>query len=205
MTNGGYDDGYRRCPCFWGQEPGSLVKAFISKHSDIIEGLDVLDAGCGEGKNSVAFANAGANVSAVDCSNFAIDNAQRQWPTEGVNWICSDVSRLLFHQNQFDVVILYGLTHCFANIQEVLSLVGRLKNATKVGGYHIYCAFNDRYQELEAHAGFSPLLLSHHQHADLYSDWELSEKSDEDLNEVHPHNNIPHTHSMTRIIARSMK
>jgi hypothetical protein len=26
--NGGYDDGYSRCPCFWGKSAGSLVQRF---------------------------------------------------------------------------------------------------------------------------------------------------------------------------------
>ncbi len=47
--SGGYDDGYRECPCFWGDEPGSLVRV-LCDHIGPVRGFAVLDAGCGEGK-----------------------------------------------------------------------------------------------------------------------------------------------------------
>jgi hypothetical protein len=68
--SGGYDDGYRRCPCFWGKTPGKLVSAL----ADIVpsfHGLRILDAGCGEGKNAVFFAQRGAFVRAIDVSALA--------------------------------------------------------------------------------------------------------------------------------------
>jgi 2-polyprenyl-3-methyl-5-hydroxy-6-metoxy-1,4-benzoquinol methylase len=64
-SNGGYDDGYSRCACFWGRSPGSLVQRFIAKVP--CKGLRVIDLGCGEGKNAYALAHAGALVTAVDC------------------------------------------------------------------------------------------------------------------------------------------
>jgi hypothetical protein len=29
--NGGYDDGYRNCSCFWGVDPGSFVKLLTQR------------------------------------------------------------------------------------------------------------------------------------------------------------------------------
>jgi hypothetical protein len=63
-------------------------------------------------------------------------------------------------------------------------------------------AFNQRRQELHAHPGFTPTLMPDSFFAELYSDWNLVFHTDSDLHETHPHNGIPHTHSMTRIIAR---
>ena len=50
--HGGYDEGYSRCPCFWGKSPGSLVRRVISDMSSA-QGRQVLDLGCGEGKMHV--------------------------------------------------------------------------------------------------------------------------------------------------------
>jgi hypothetical protein len=36
----------------------------------------------------------------------------------------------------------------------------------------------------------------------MFRAWDMIEASDTDLHEAHPNNNIPHTHSMTRIIVR---
>jgi len=39
---GGYDDGYAACPCFWGLSPGSLVSAFLDRNASLA-GRTVLD------------------------------------------------------------------------------------------------------------------------------------------------------------------
>src|SRR5690242_16399740 len=64
---GPYDDRYARCPCFWGREPGSLIRR-LEAHIPSFAGLTVLDAGCGEGKNAAYLSERGAVVHAVDCS-----------------------------------------------------------------------------------------------------------------------------------------
>src|SRR4051812_34384630 len=84
--DGGYDDGYSGCPCFWGRSPGSLVRDFL-KSNPSLEGRNVLDLGCGEGKNAYALASAGASVDAVDCSAIAIANGKRAFPNPNINWV----------------------------------------------------------------------------------------------------------------------
>ncbi len=94
---GGYDEGYSRCPCFWGKEPSTLVIRLLNKLPNELD-LNVLDAGCGEGKNSIAFASRGAKVIGIDCSSLAISNAKKAWPKAEVRWVEADVrtySRLI--------------------------------------------------------------------------------------------------------------
>jgi hypothetical protein len=75
-ANGGYNDGYSRCACFWGSSPGYLVRRLIA--SVPCKGLRVsLDLGCREGKNAYAIARAGPVVTAVDCSELAIANGRK--------------------------------------------------------------------------------------------------------------------------------
>ena len=199
---GGYDAGYSKCPCFWGREPGSLIKIIETFVPNFV-GLSVLDVGCGEGKNAVYFANRGAIVTAIDISNIAIENGRSAFTSsDSINWICSDIRNIDVASNSFDIVISYGLFHCFSNINEIEHVINKLKNATKEGAYHIVCAFNDRSQDLSAHPEFSPCLLTHQQYMDLYADYNIVYLTDTDLVETHPHNNITHSHSMTRLIAR---
>ena len=80
-----------------------------------------------------------------------------------------------------------------------------IRNATIPGGFNVVCAFNARHQDLTAHPGFAPVLLPHDEYTALYTHWQLLHSTDSDLSEVHPHNGIRHTHSMTRIIARKPK
>jgi tellurite methyltransferase len=200
--NGGYDEGYEKCDCFWGMDPGRLVKMFFSIANGV-EGLRVLDVGCGEGKNAAYFAKHGATVRAIDISTIAMQHARRAFgDTPGVSWELADVRELSLEQSAYQVVIAYGFLHCLHGGAQVKSTVEKLKSATAVGGYHLICAFNSRYQELQAHSGFKPTLLGHEELMDCYHDWEILYESDEDLTEKHPHNSILHTHSMTRMIVR---
>ena len=200
--DGGYDAGYEACSCFWGTQPGSLVNRLFDI-CPTIRGLKVFDAGCGEGKNAMALARMGAVVDAVDISEHAIRNAKRAWPDyEIVNWASCDVAEYDLPNEWYEVVIAYGLLHCLSSHQHVATMVDKLQKATSQGGYNLICTFNDRRQELDVHPDLNPILLPHDDFVRLYDGWKLMYETDTDLQEVHPHNPVVHTHSMTRIIAR---
>lgn len=203
MSNGGYDAGYRACPCFWGDTPGSLVEMLVKRLEDLA-GLTVLDAGCGEGKNAAYLAGHGARVQGIDISPLAIENAKRAWPEkERLKYQVADIRSYDLESNCYDVVIAYGLLHCFQTVEEIEMTLTKIQKATKNGGYNVICAFNERQHEFKgAHAGFEPLLISHKGYLDFYKSWNVIYESDTDLKETHPHDMIEHTHSMTRILAQ---
>ncbi len=197
----GYDEGYAACPCFWGTEPSSLVRDLVGRVGSV-EGWRVLDLGCGEGKNSDYLWRLGAQVTGIEVSALALANARRAFPHSGVHWRHSDVRVETFEPGAYDLVIAYGLLHCLADEDEVRQVVSALRRATKPGGRHVVCAFNDRSQDLCAHPGFQPCLMPHAIYASLYAGWEIEVLSDRDLRETHPHNGLEHVHSMTRLVAR---
>lgn len=201
--DGGYDIGYKACACFWGREPGSLVH----KLQEVVGGFDylsVLDVGCGEGKNAAYLAARGASVRALDISQYAIANAKSTWPdTSSIVWEVADIRRIELGLSQYDIVLAYGLLHCMRGRDEIAEVIHKIQVATRPGGYNIVCALNDREQDLTAHPGFQPCLLPHDYYTSLYHHWSLLECTDSDLVESHPHNQIVHTHSLTRFIARS--
>jgi hypothetical protein len=119
-----------------------------------------------------------------------------------VHWELADARYVPLTPEGHDIVIAYGLLHCLESLEQVADVVMRLQRATRPGGFHVICAFNSRRQELDAHPGFCPVLLAHDAFLSMYSDWKVIFESDEDLHETHPHNNIPHTHSLTRLIAQ---
>lgn len=202
MNGGGYDDGYAACQCFWGSETASLIRE-LEKYKASFAGLDVLDAGCGEGKNAVFFAERGCTVRAVDISTLAIAHAVELSPHSHITWECADIRRVELIAQSYDIVLAYGLLHCLENEVEITSCLNSLKNVTKLGGFILLAAFNDRSQDLGlAHPRFSPSLMSHSRFLALLNDWELLFHSDLDLKESHPNNGIEHSHSMTRILAR---
>jgi ubiquinone/menaquinone biosynthesis C-methylase UbiE len=205
VAKGGYDDGYKSCSCFWGREPGSLIRK-LEEVMPSFEGALILDAGCGEGKNAAYLAGRGAIVRAIDISPHAIENAIREFGSvQNVSWEIGDVRELQLTDEGYQAVIAYGIMHCLINQTEVQPTISKLQRATKVGGYNIVCAFNNRFQDLSAHPDFAPTLLDHIFYVNCYADWELVYVSDSDLTETHPNNNIVHTHSMTRILARKIR
>lgn len=202
--NGGYDQGYLSCPCFWGATPGSLVSR-LDKLLNYSSDISILDIGCGEGKNAIFFARKGVNVKGIDISEAGLSNACKSWPDyESVEWLCADIRKTDLPYNTYNVVIAYGLFHCLENPKEIRNEIRKMQISTKTGGYNLLCAFNDRHQNLTAHPGFFPTLMSHEFYKNMYSEWDLIYISDQDLHETHPHNNIPHSHALTRLIARKI-
>ena len=201
MSNGGYDDGYSTCPCFWGKIPGSLVREFLANNPSQV-GRAVLDLGCGEGKNANAFASAGASVDAVDCSALAIANGRTAFTNPKINWIRSDAVEHLKECRSYDSIILYGLLHCLRSADEIAELTALALRKTKSGGIHFVVAFNEGAHDLSAHPEFRPILVSHAFYCELYKEHVILSATDTILLETHPHNQIPHFHSLTRIIAK---
>lgn len=198
-TNGGYDEGYEAVTGFWGTEPGSLVRDYLAMYD--AAGQRVLDVGAGEGKNSAAFACAGAEVVAVECSAAAIRNGRRLFPNEAIEWVHRDAVEMDYAKNSFDVVISYGLTHCLSSEVLARRLISDLQAALVPGGSFILVSFNSGSHDLSAHPGFQPLLLDHTWFVSMFDGWRFQNLSDSILFETHPHNNIPHHHSLTRLTA----
>jgi len=198
--DGGYDSGYRACPCFWGLEPGKLVRQIVELMPDLA-GARILDVGCGEGKNAAFFALRGAMVSAVDVSDLAIAHAKQLWPA-AADWQTCDARTLNYEREAYDIVIAYGLMHCLRDEDEIARLVDNLQRCTRLGGYHAIVALNSRKQDLRAHPELRPCLLSHSDYLAQYTMWKIIFEEDVELKETHPHNLIPHTHSLTRILAQ---
>jgi tellurite methyltransferase len=199
-SNGGYDDGYPSCPCFWGRSPGSLVRKFLDRNE--VEGLRVLDLGCGEGKNGFAFAERGATVVAVDCSELAIRNGQAAFGSHFIRWVHDDSCHYIQTCEEFDIVVMYGLLHCLASESEIQGLIASALKKTRLGGWHIVVSFNDGPHDLSAHPKFTPTLLSHGFYADQYAKQTVLFHESAIIHETHPHNGIPHFHSLTRLLAK---
>lgn len=200
MRDGGYDIGYKACPNFWGDNPGSLILK-LEELNLKYKNLKVLDLGCGEGKNAIYLAKKGCYVDAFEISEFAISNAKKKIDKSlKINIQQCDVLNLNLAPNSYNVIISYGLFHCFESKAQVNILINNCLNSLKREGYLILCAFNSREQDLSAHPGFKPLLIDHQDYLKYFNNHNIIFETDEDLYETHPHNKIPHVHSLTRLI-----
>lgn len=202
MTDGGYDIGYKNCPCFWGNKPGSLILK-LDKIITTFKCKHVLDLGCGEGKNSIYLANKGCYVDAYDISECALNNFKNlEINQPNIKFKKADVIKLSLPIDSYDIILAYGLFHCFRNKSDISMFIPSCIDSLKNDGVFVLCAFNSRKQDLIAHPNFIPLLISHDEYLNFFQTNKILFQSDEDLFETHPHNNIPHMHSMTRLIIR---
>jgi predicted RNA methylase len=110
-----YDEDYRRVPSLWGSNPGKFVRDWIVRAQN--DGIDfqnlrVLDAGAGEGKNSVPPALLGAQVSAVDSPRIALQRFENQpdWNVAArrVDLHEADIRTFDVGTDCYDLVIAYG-------------------------------------------------------------------------------------------------
>jgi SAM-dependent methyltransferase len=200
-VGGGYDKGYSACPLFWPDRPGSLLAAL--EHQGELRGGRALDVGCGEGTNAAWLTARGYLVEGIEVSDLALGHAESRYPNLGIRWIQADARSAEPTLDKHDLVVAYGLLHCVPE-SDLDAVLSRLKGWTTDGGLLVIVTFNDRSQDLSrAHAGFNPTLRSHESYLQALEGWDLLTASDSDLHESHPDTNIPHHHSMTRIIARS--
>lgn len=198
----GYDEGYSTVEKFWGTKPAGFVQlaADLLKKRNT-DNPECLDLGCGHGKNAIFLAEQGFQVTAMDASYYCIKEARKL--NKKIEWKVRDMRKLQLEQELYDLIVLTGSLHCLSTSKEVVNVVNNVKLATKIGGYNVVSAFNDGEQDLSGHSqNFHPLLLSHDKYINMYKDWKIIESSNTILEDEHPHNNIKHRHSISRIIAQ---
>ncbi len=96
-----------------------------------LQGLAVLDAGCGGGRYSKIAAEAGANVLGADHSNAVEKAADLCRQMENVKFIQADLKRLPLAEESFDVAFSIGVMHHDEDTRAVFDSVARM---VKPGG-----------------------------------------------------------------------
>jgi tellurite methyltransferase len=104
----------------------------------------VLDLGCGEGRDSVFFAELGATVTGVDLSADGLDKARRLARGRGVRvrWIEGTMPEAL-PAGRFDLVFSCGSIH-YVPRADRRPLFRRLAAMTRPGGHQAHVVFTDR-------------------------------------------------------------
>jgi 2-polyprenyl-3-methyl-5-hydroxy-6-metoxy-1,4-benzoquinol methylase len=203
--DGGCEHGYRAAACLWGTEHEPLLEELVGYVS--LAGADVLDAGCGEGRNAVQLARRGARVTAVDISELALEHARAAWPGEtGIQWRHANLLAQPPAPGAYDVVLCDSVLHWMPDRAGLVELVDSLQRATRPGGVHMICSFNDRNQRLEYHTHPPRCVLGHDEYLALYGpSWDVVEVRDVDITSSHADVPQPHNHSVTKFLARRLR
>ena len=98
-----------------------------------VQGLNVLDMGCGTGRHTLWLAQAGAKVTGIDFSEAMLDKAREKTEGYSIQLVKHDLhERLPFVSGQFDMVVsglvlehIGDLASCFSEVERVLVNSGR--------------------------------------------------------------------------------
>ncbi|HEV7428073.1 MAG TPA: methyltransferase domain-containing protein [Thermoanaerobaculia bacterium] len=203
---GQYDVEYKNCPCFWGVEPAKYVKVLAESALPTGRQARALDLGAGEGKNAFFLRGKGYDVTAVEISRYAcahfIERMIDEELDDGITLILGDV-RSVPLEPAYDVVVAYGLLHCLSSLDEVMQVVSRMQEVSRVGGINVVSAFTNRLPVPDIQDYLSPTLLPEDHILSLYGEhWAVLRYENDILTETHPTSNVEHQHSLFRLIAR---
>lgn len=101
-----------------------------------LQNRDILDAGCGEGTNSILMAKLGARVTGIDISPASIDLARRKAEVNGLagstRFLCSPLEAADLAPNSFDVIWGEAILHHL--IPALETVLARFVEWAKPGG-----------------------------------------------------------------------
>jgi len=128
-----YDRHYRECATACGP-PFEEVVRFV--RSTVREGTTVLDLGCGQGRDALLFARAGARVWGIDTSEVGVAQLQAQAREEGLPIVATvaDV-RTVELPSTYDVVVIDRVLHMLDDDDERRSVVARAAAVVRPGGH----------------------------------------------------------------------
>jgi ubiquinone/menaquinone biosynthesis C-methylase UbiE len=126
---------------------------------DAVRDRDVLEVGCGSGFASQLFAEAGARVTAVDLTEWAVETTRARLDAFGLegNVLQADAEQLPFGDASFDLVFSWGVIHHTTDMARAL---GEIVRVCRPGGqvvlmlYHRHSLFFLVYRSF---ARFLPL------------------------------------------------
>lgn len=109
--------------------PSEFAKSVLPEFE---KGCNLLDVGCGNGRDSVFFADNGMNVTAIDLSREAIFRLKKK--STNVNAVCDNViTSSIFKNQEFDIIYSRFFIHALTEDEES-SLLRSCYSAMTVGG-----------------------------------------------------------------------
>jgi ubiquinone/menaquinone biosynthesis C-methylase UbiE len=124
---------------------------------DALDGRDVLEVGCGSGIAVQLFAEAGADVTAVDLTPWAVDTTRARLEAFGLgaDVFEADAERLPFGDASFDLVFSWGVIHHTSNMDRALA---ELVRVCRPGGEVVLMLYHRRSIFFVAYRGLARFL-----------------------------------------------
>ncbi|USD64373.1 malonyl-ACP O-methyltransferase BioC [Vibrio sp. SCSIO 43136] len=118
----------------------TVANRLLDKLPNSLQGLKVLDLGCGTGFASQLLANKGAKVIAADLSEAMLEQSRLRCENLDVDYQQADAEQLPFKDNEFDIVYSsLALQWC----QDLSVPLKEMKRVTKPGGSVLFSTLLD--------------------------------------------------------------
>ncbi len=184
----------------WGAGPGRLV----ARIGEWCTGGEVLDLGCGDGKNALFLEKLGFAVTGVEISSEALELLQDRFDAVGHvpkgGYLQVDLESWLPDQ-RYDVLVSYGVYHCLSS-HDRLGRHRLFQEAVRPGGVILFCSITDGLPMPDDHLTPGICLPSHDEIAQLWDGYEVLEMAVGELIESHPPTVPVHRHEASWIVAR---
>jgi len=161
----------------------------------------ILDVGCGEGRNSIFLAEQGHTIDAFDLSKAGIEKARflASQNALAINFFVYDLGEYIFNK-EYDVILSHGVLHLPEKGTRD-SFIESAQEHTKPGGYHIIGIFTNRLPATPDNAPFTKSLFSVGELPGKYEGWDILSHEEGTIRDSHP-GGVSHEHAYERIIAR---
>jgi SAM-dependent methyltransferase len=128
-------------------EMSKLVSRYTDLPLEWFAGKSVLDAGCGNGRWSMAFARLGAQVTAIDQNQNIIAELNRRWnDLPNMSAHKADLLEPLPFESGFDIVWCFGAAHHTGNTRRAVEHVAAVVNP---GGRLFLMIYGEPRSEIE--------------------------------------------------------
>lgn len=182
-------------------------EGFVIRASQLIpRDGKVIEFGAGQGRNSLALAELGFDVKAVETSQVGVDSMNQAASEKSLPTFRAEVSDARAEiEGQYDLIVSTFMLHHFTR-EEAEGFIRKIKEHTKDGGINAISTFTKEgdFSRLEnASARFYPAT---EKLKGMYSDWEVLEYKEENARAraTHP-NGSPMFNISAEIVARKPK
>lgn len=137
-----WSEAYTVNPDFFGEGPSDFAKLALERFREA-RVHDVLELGCGQGRDTFLFANAGMRVTALDYSPRAVEEVTGTAKRDGASLVVSahvhDLRQPLpFPDGSFDACFSHMLLCMELSTDEIAFLLGEIRRVLRPGGLNLY-------------------------------------------------------------------
>jgi SAM-dependent methyltransferase len=143
--NSVWDKLYKKDSSFFGEEPSNFA---ITSYQRMKHGVkELLELGCGQGRDCLFFASKGISIKVLDYSKVAIDAVTNKATTKSLPIkaiLCDASSGMPFPNGEFDAVYSHMFFNMHFTKKELRFLFDEVKRVLKPNGMHFFSVRNDK-------------------------------------------------------------